>query len=281
MSNLAIVIMAAGLGSRFGGNKQLVEVGPNGEVFFDFAIADAVAAGADRVVLIVRREFAATVEEHVRAMHGPDLDVHLVCQDEADAPPRVKPWGTAHAILTAKDAVDRPFIVVNADDYYGVESYALVAEALRASSPNTAVLAAFELGRTLPAHGAVSRGVCAVTDGRLTRLVETHGIARTESGAIESTDPPSTLTDATPVSMNMWGFPVGLFAHLERMWGDFLAANAEEEKTEFLLPSAVAELRDAGALEVQVVTTTSDWIGVTNPDDLDPARATLAALRAR
>ena len=280
MSNLAIVIMAAGLGSRFGGNKQLVDVGPNGEVFFDFAIADAVAAGADRVVLIVRREFADTVEQHVRAMHG-DIDLHLVCQDEADAPPRKKPWGTAHAILTAKDAVDRPFIVVNADDYYGVESYRLVADALLDAGDRTAVLAGFELGRTMPVKGAVSRGVCAVTDGQLAGLVETHGIERVADGAIVSVDPPGTLTDRTIVSMNMWGFPVSLFGHLERMWGEFLAVHGTEEKTEFLLPSTVADLRDAGLLDVRVVTTESDWIGVTNPDDLEPARATLAALRAR
>lgn len=279
MSNLAIVIMAAGLGSRFGGNKQLVDVGPNGEVFFDFAIADAIAAGADRVVLIVRREFADTVEQHVRAMHG-DVDLHLVCQDESGAPPRAKPWGTAHAILTAKDAVDRPFIVVNADDYYGVQSYAQVADALQGAGDRTVVLAAFELGRTLPTKGSVSRGVCSVDGTVLTRLVETHGIERQASGTIVSTDPPSELTDTTPVSMNMWGFPVSIFGHLERMWGEFLAAHGSTEKTEFLLPSAVAELTAAGLLEVSVVRTDSDWIGVTNPDDLDPARASLAALRA-
>lgn len=279
MSNLAIVIMAAGLGSRFGGNKQLVDVGPNGEVFFDFAIADAIAAGADRVVLIVRREFADTVEAHVRAMHG-DIDLHLVCQDETDAPPRAKPWGTAHAILTAKDVVDRPFIVVNADDYYGVQSYAQVADALRDADDRTVVLAAFELGRTLPVKGSVSRGVCSVDGTALTKLVETHGIERVASGEIVSTDPPTALTDTTPVSMNMWGFPVSLFGHLERLWGEFLAAHGGAEKTEFLLPSAVAELAEAGELDVAVVRTDSDWIGVTNPDDLDPARATLQALRA-
>ena len=279
MSNLAIVIMSAGLGSRFGGNKQLVDVGPNGEVFFDFAIADAIAAGADRVVLIVRREFADTVEEHVRSMHG-DIDLHLVCQDEAEAPPRKKPWGTAHAILAAKDAVDRPFIVVNADDYYGVESYQLVADELREAGESTVVLAAFELGRTLPNEGSVSRGVCAADGHVLTKLVETHGIERNTDGVIISADPPGTLTDLTPVSMNMWGFPVSIFDHLERMWAEFLDAHRDTEKTEFLLPSAVAELMGAGLLEVKVAPTASDWIGVTNPADLDPARATLAALRA-
>lgn len=279
MSNLAIVIMAAGLGSRFGGNKQLVDVGPNGEVFFDFAIADAIAAGADRVVLIVRREFADTVEQHVRAMHG-DIDLHLVCQDEADAPPRKKPWGTAHAILTAKGAVDRPFMVVNADDYYGVQSYAQVAAALAGADRRTVVLAGFELGRTLPTKGSVSRGVCSVDGAVLTKLVETHGIERAASGEIVSNDPPGVHTDTTPVSMNMWGFPVEIFGHLERMWGEFLAAHSDEEKTEFLLPSAVAELTAAGEVQVHVVRTDSDWIGVTNPDDLEPARASLRALRA-
>ena len=289
MSDLAIVIMAAGLGSRFGGNKQLVDVGPNGEVFFDFAIADAIAAGADRVVLIVRREFADTVEEHVRAMHGP-IDLHLVCQDEAEAPPRKKPWGTAHAILAAASVVDRPFIVVNADDYYGVESYQLVADELRDAAEgdaaegdadnSTVVLAAFELGRTLPTVGSVSRGVCAADGEVLTKLVETHGIERNAEGIIISADPPGTLTDLTPVSMNMWGFPVSIFGHLERMWGEFLDAHRDTEKTEFLLPSAVAELMGEGHVKVKVVPTASDWIGVTNPADLDPARATLADLRA-
>jgi choline kinase len=295
MSNLAIVVMAAGMGSRFGGNKQLVDVGPNGEVFFDFAIADAIAAGADRVVLIVRREFADLVEDHVRTMHG-DVDLHLVCQDEADAPPRKKPWGTAHAILAAEHVVDRPFMVVNADDYYGVESYQLVADELRdavdldaadrdaadrdAADRSTAVLAAFELGRTLPTEGSVSRGVCAVDGNVLTKLVETHGIERNAHGVIVSADPPGTLTDRTPVSMNMWGFPVSIFGHLERMWGEFLDANRDTEAREFLLPSAVAELMGQGRLSVRVAATASDWIGVTNPADLDPARVTLAALRA-
>ena len=279
MSDLAIVIMAAGLGSRFGGTKQLVDVGPNGEVFFDFAIADSIAAGADRVVLIVRREFADTVEEHVRSMHG-DIDLHLVCQDETNAPTRKKPWGTAHAILAAKGAVDRPFIVVNADDYYGVESYQLVADELREAGESTVVLAAFELCRTLPNEGSVSRGVCAADGQVLTKLVETHGIERNTDGIIVSADPPGTLTDLTPVSMNMWGFRVSIFDHLERMWAEFLDAQRDTEKTEFLVPSVVAELMGAGLLEVKVVPVASDWIGVTNPADLDPARAALADLRS-
>jgi len=277
---LALVIMAAGMGSRFGGNKQLVEVGPNGEVFFDFAISDARAAGADRVVLIVRREFHDIVEKHVREFHGDDLDLHLVCQDESDAPPRTKPWGTAHAILTAASVVDRPFIVVNADDYYGTESYQQIAQAIAAAGPRTAIVAGFELGRTLPEKGAVSRGVLHVDgNGRLVRIVETHGIERRADGKILSEDPPGELTDTTPVSMNMLAFPPTLMDDLARMWPEFLAEHIDHPKAEFLLPTSVGELMAEGSLEVLMVPTSSDWIGVTNADDLEPARATLAALR--
>jgi NDP-sugar pyrophosphorylase family protein len=278
---LALVIMAAGMGSRFGGNKQLVDVGPGGEVFFDFAIADARAAGADRVVLIVRREFHDLVRDHVREFHGADLDLHLVCQDESDAPPRTKPWGTAHAILTAAPAVDRPFVVVNADDYYGVESYRQVADAITAAGPGTAIVAGFELGRTMPAKGAVSRGVLHVDgEGKLTQIVETHGIERHDDGTITSEDPPGVLSATTPVSMNMFAFPPSLMDDLARMWPAFLAEHRDHPKAEFLLPTAVGELQAEGRLDVRVVPTSSDWIGVTNADDLEPARATLAALRS-
>jgi NDP-sugar pyrophosphorylase family protein len=278
---LALVIMAAGMGSRFGGNKQLVDVGPNGEVFFDFAITDAKKAGVDRVVLIVRREFHDIVESHVREFHGDELDLHLVCQDESDAPPRAKPWGTAHAILTAAPVVDRPFIVVNADDYYGVESYREVADAMRAAGPTTAIVAGFELGRTMPEKGAVSRGVLHMDgSGRLTKIVETHGIARGDDGVIRSEDPPGELTDMTPVSMNMLAFPPSLMDDLARMWPIFLAEHRDHPKAEFLLPTSVGELMAEGRLDVRVVPTASDWIGVTNADDLEPARATLAALRS-
>ena len=278
--DLALVVMAAGLGSRFGGNKQLVEVGPNGEVFFDFAISDARAAGVNRVVIIVRREFADTVEAHVRKMHGDDLDLHLVCQDESGAPPREKPWGTAHAVLTTASVVDRPFIVVNADDYYGTDSYRQLAEACQGIGPRDAAVAGFELGRTLPAQGAVSRGVLHVEHGNLVRILETHGIERRD-GKIVSADPPGELTDTTPVSMNMFAFHQSIMDHLARLWDEFYAAHGNEPKTEFLLPTAVSQLMAEGHLTVKVVPTSSDWIGVTNPDDLESARATLAGLRRR
>jgi CTP:molybdopterin cytidylyltransferase MocA len=276
---LALVVMAAGMGSRFGGNKQLVPVGPRGEVFFDFAVEDSLAAGADRVVMIVRRAFADEVEQHIRGRYGADLDLQIVCQDEADAPPRAKPWGTAHAVLSAAGAIDRPFIVVNADDYYGVTAYAAVARVLEGITPDRAVVAGFSVGNTMPAQGAVSRGVCEVADGRLTTIVETHGIERRD-GVIVSADPPGTLPADQPVSMNMWGFHPSLLGHLATLWQEFLAARGHEEKSEYLLPGAVGELMARGVLAVQVVPTDESWIGVTNPDDLEPATTRLAELRA-
>ena len=276
--DLALVVMAAGLGSRFGGNKQLVEVGPTGEVFFDFAIADSVGAGADHVVLIVRREFERTVRDHVEARYGDAFRLSTVCQDEF-GPQRGKPWGTAHAVLSIAEVVDEPFMVVNADDYYGEKSYSLLAGSLLVAPPNTALLAAFRLGNTLPVHGTVSRGVCRVVGDRLASLVETHGIGRAADGQIVSTDPAGRHLDDTPVSMNMWGFGPELFTHLERYWREFYALHKDDPKTEFLLPTTVATLRDEGLLDVRVVHTDDEWIGVTNPDDLEPARLRLRELR--
>lgn len=278
MAELALVVMAAGLGSRFGGNKQLVEVGPRGEVFYDFAITDAVAAGADKVVMIVRREFEPQVRQHITGRYGDAFELVTVCQDEFGVQ-RKKPWGTAHAILAVAGAVNEPFMVVNADDYYGEKSYRIVAEALSVADDRTAVIGAFELGNTLPAKGTVSRGVCSVEGDRLVNLVETHGIERNAAGTIVSTDPVGSYGDKTPVSMNMWGFQPSLFGHLDRMWGEFFAAHKDDPKTEFLLPTSVATLRDEGKLSVKVVRTDDEWIGVTNPDDLEVARQRLAALR--
>jgi NDP-sugar pyrophosphorylase family protein len=276
--DLAVVVMAAGLGSRFGGNKQLVEVGPTGEVFFDFAITDAVGAGASHVVLIVRREFEKTVRDHIEARYGDAFRLSTVCQDEF-GPQRKKPWGTAHAVLAVADVVREPFMVVNADDYYGEKSYGLLAESLSVAGDDTALLTAFRLGNTLPDKGSVSRGICEVDGDRLVSLVETHGIERTSDGRIVSADPPGEHLDDTPASMNMWGFAPKMFEHLDRMWKDFYAKYKDDPKTEFLLPTTVAKLREEGRLDVRVVYTDDEWIGVTNPDDLEPARERLRQLR--
>lgn len=270
--------MAAGLGSRFGGTKQLAEVGPDGEAFLDFSIIDAVAAGVTKIVLIVRSDIEDDVRRHVARRHG-HLDVAFVRQDE-HGPARAKPWGTGHAVLTAAPEVPGPFIVCNADDYYGRSTYGAVAPLAAALPDDRALLAGFRMAHTLPARGEVSRGVCEVDDDRLTSLVETHGIGRRSDGSITATDPAGVLAEDTVSSMNFWGFPPRLFADLERGFDAFLAAHGHEEKAEFLLPTVVHDLMAAGELTVGVVPTAESWVGVTNPDDLAIARARIAELRA-
>ncbi|NNC79221.1 MAG: NTP transferase domain-containing protein [Acidimicrobiales bacterium] len=273
--NLSLVIMAAGLGSRFGGTKQLVDVGPNGEAFLDFAIADGRAAGCTRIVLIIRTDIEDDVRAHLERQYGSADDFVLVRQDDL-GPARDKPWGTAHAVLSTVDVVDGPFIVVNADDYYGPTSFQLAADALAAGDESTAALVAFQLAKTLPAEGGVSRGVCSVEDGMLLSITETHGIARSESGQIVAEDPPGELDDNTLVSMNMFGFQHTLFAHLQSQWDEFYAAHADEPKTEYLLPDVVDRLRSENEMQVVVPESTEEWIGVTNPHDLEVARGRLA-----
>ena len=290
-----LVVMAAGIGSRFGGTKQLASVGPDGEAFLDFAMADAVAAGADKAVLVVRSQIEDDVRRHVEARHSDQPpEIAYVCQDRG-SPPRSKPWGTAHAVLAAAPAVDGPFVVCNADDYYGPAAFSALASGIGTLAPDRAVLCGFRLDRTLPAEGAVSRGICTVSEGRLRDIVEHHGVARTPAPSpvhpsasdndrsapvrITAADPPVTLSADAVASMNLWAFSTAAFDWLEEGFARFLADHGRDESTEYLLPAAVAENIESGSLTVDVVTTDETWVGVTNPDDLHPARAAIAAMR--
>ena len=276
--SLTLVVMAAGLGSRFGGTKQLAVIGADGEAFLDFAINDALAAGMDRVVLIVRSDIEDDVRRHVEAQH-PDLNVAYVLQDR-HGPSRTKPWGTAHAVLTAAPEVPGPFCVLNADDYYGASTYVALADAAAELGDDRVLLAGFRLDQTLPEIGEVSRGICQVEGNALVSLVETHGIGRRDDGSITSTDPEGVLADDAVASMNCWVFPNNLFAHLEAGFETFLAEHGDEEKTEFLLPTVVNELKAAGVYRVEVVPTVEPWVGVTNPDDLEIARRRIHDVRS-
>jgi NDP-sugar pyrophosphorylase family protein len=261
-----LVVMAAGLGSRFGGTKQLARVGPNGEAFLDFAIADAAAAGADRVVLIVRSDIEADVQRHFeyRGQLPGDLDVAYVRQDE-HGPARPKPWGTAHAILSSAEAVAGPFVVCNADDYYGPTAYAAIAHAIHGMADNEAWLCGYHLDHTLPAEGTVTRGVCQVDGDRLTAIVEQEGISRADH----------TFPEDTLVSMNLWAFSSAFFDALRHGFARFLDQHRDNATAEYLLPHAVAAEMEGNRLTVGVVTTEETWIGVTNPNDLEIARAAL------
>ena len=276
--SLTLVVMAAGLGSRFGGTKQLAAVGRDGEAFLDFAIRDGLDAGVGRVVLIVRSEIEDDVRRHVDRHHR-GVGITYVRQD-ARGPSREKPWGTGHAVLTAAAEVEGDFIVVNADDYYGRSTYAALAAAAVDLPRDRALLAGFRLDQTLPDLGAVSRGICVVESGELVSLVETHGVVRQADGTIAATDPEGRLADHTVASMNCWVFPHRLFDELDRGFAEFLGAHRDEPEAEYQIPSVVHQLMATGEMTVGVVPTDEPWVGVTNPHDLEDARRRIAEVRS-
>jgi dTDP-glucose pyrophosphorylase len=282
---LTLVVLAAGMGSRYGGLKQVDPMGPNGETVLDYSVHDAVRAGFDRVLFIIRRDF----EEEFRAVVGARFEkrvrVDYVFQS-LDALPeghvlpagRVKPWGTGHAVWCAREALDGPFAVVNADDFYGANSFDRLAtflraaEAARSDIPEYAMVG-FRLANTLSEHGAVSRGVCAVdAEGRLTGVEEHTGILSAEVGPGLKYDP------ATIVSMNCWGFTADFLPRLDALWRRFIAANGASEKTEFYLPFAVDDLLRSGAVRVRVLLTDDQWFGVTYREDKPRVQAAIRAL---
>ncbi len=264
--------MAAGLGSRFGGVKQLAQVGPRGEALLDFSIGDAAAAGFGRVVMIVRTDIEDDVRAHLDRFWS-DHDIVFVRQDEL-GPPRTKPWGTLHAVLSAAGAIDRPFAVINADDYYGPSSFHLAADCLDGIAPGGGANVAFELGRTVPPSGSVTRAVTAVADGRLTEIVETEDCHRRPDGGFSAGG--RDVPGDTPVSMNLWCFHHQALDDFDRRWRAFLDLHAAEPKAECQLPTVVGELMAEDRLTVEVVASTEQWIGITNPEDFELAKAALA-----
>ncbi len=284
---LSLVVMAAGIGRRFGGDKQLVAVGPDGETFLDYAISAAVAAGTSKVVLVVRSEIEPAVRAHVDARHRglqrAGIEFAFVRQDEHPASTlnrRAKPWGTAHAVLAAAPEIEGPFVVCNADDYYGPVAMAALAAAAAGLGADEACLCGYRLSDTLSATGPVSRGVCRLTGDRLDSIVEHHGVTRQPDGTITAAEPATELSDDTIVSMNLWGFPRAALDWIGAAFERFLAAHGTDADAECLLPAVVADRMATAALSVKVVSTTEPWIGVTNPDDLEAARAALAGRHA-
>jgi UTP-glucose-1-phosphate uridylyltransferase len=273
-----LLIMAAGMGSRYGGLKQLDGVGPHGEVIMDYSIYDALRAGFGKVVFVVRRSFEQEFESFTRRFGG-KIKYEIVLQELENIPPgfactpeRTKPWGTNHAVMMAAPVINEPFAAINADDYYGVDSFRVMAAYLQsvAKEQNRYCMIGFHVGNTLSETGDVSRGVCHVNDANdLTHVVERHHIRR-ENGAIrfmDENDRPVTLAEDTPVSMNMWGFTPDYFAHSEGLFKEFLQANGQNPKAEFYIPSAVNELIQRRTATVRVLPTTSQWFGVTYRED--------------
>ena len=290
MSEPTLLVLAAGMGSRYGGLKQLDPVGPRGETLLDYSVHDAMRAGFDRVVFLIRRDIETDFRTQIGARYEGKIDVGYAFQQLDDlpgdyAPPsgRTKPWGTAHAIWCARKAIETPFVAINADDFYGGESFRRLGDFLRAADstgqPAQFAMAAYRLDKTLSEHGTVARGICQVSDeGLLLGVEEITDLARRADGAIASGE--RTFADDTPVSMNFWGFTPQIFPLLEKALRDFLAAQSGSEKAECYIPSAVADMIASGAATVRVLPTSSEWFGVTYREDRPRVVESIAKLVA-
>jgi len=284
-----LVIMAAGLGSRYGGIKQMEGVGPKGEILMEYSIHDALRAGFEKVVFIIKPEMREAVEELCGRYVSKKTEVAYAYQDYTSLPGwytvpegREKPYGTVHALLCAKDVVDGPFCVLNADDYYGVGAYKTIFAGLDTlSESGEATMVGYLLKNTVSLHGAVSRGLCTVESGRLTAVAETKEIQLYADGTIKDTRRDVVLDGDTVVSMNYWGFMPSIFPVMERYFEDFLRADTGKElKSECLLPVMVDDLKAKNALEVSVLESTDRWFGMTYRADREAVAEELKALHA-
>jgi hypothetical protein len=266
--------MAAGRGSRFGGMKQVAELGPSGESLFDYAVFDAARAGFEGAVFVVSEESRGAIEEHVAKGCGRHVEVNYVTQSAGDRP---KPWGTGHAVLCACSAVEGSFGVVNADDFYGRRSYELLADEL-AKPHEDHVAIGFRLRDTLSTHGGVSRGLCVVEDGYLTDIRELHDVELVD-GEIRSREGVP-LTGDELISANLWGFRPSFCSVLAAEFDRFRARVGDDPAAEFLIGDGIESLGRHGTARVRVVPTPERFLGVTYRDDVAGVRAELARLVA-
>lgn len=286
-----LFVLAAGMGSRYGGLKQLDGVGPSGETIMDYSIYDAIRAGFGKVVFVIRRDFETDFREKVLSKYRDHIPVEVVFQS-IDALPagfkapaeRVKPWGTNHAVLMGKDVIREPFLVINADDFYGRDSFAVIGRELSAATGRgNYCMVGFRVGNTLSESGTVSRGVCTTdAEGYLTGVVERTDIARRD-GKISFTGDDGqmeTTAETTPVSMNMWGFTPDYFEYSDDYFRHFLEKNIDNPKSEFYIPSMVNELLVTSRARVKVLDTTSQWFGVTYAEDRPSVIGKIARLVA-
>ena len=272
MKNVTLLIMAAGMGSRYGGLKQLDSVGPNGETIIDYSVFDAIRAGFTKVVFIIRRDFEQDFKEKITNKYKNKIQIEFAFQDIHDLPDgyicperRLKPWGTGHAILIARKFINEPFVAINGDDFYGLDSYKKVVNYYTKGGANFSIVA-YKLKNTLSRFGGVSRGVCDTNDKILSSVTENHNIQKNKNNEIIS-ELGTTFSGDEPVSMNYWGFMPQLFEYLLNSFKNFLDLNGQELKSEFLIPSVINELIEEGKEKVQVLETESSWFGVTFKED--------------
>ena len=273
-----LLVLAAGMGSRYGGLKQIDPVGPNGETIIEYSLYDAISAGFAKIVFVIRKSF----QEAFKNMIGDKLDCKAevkyvyqeldACLGNFELPGcRQKPWGTGHAILVAADVINEPFAVINADDFYGGNSYKVIARYLsEPSEKNDYCMVGYTLNNTLSEHGSVSRGVCRCNDNmKLQKIVEHTRIHKVNNKIVclDNKDGEKTLTGSEVVSMNLWGFRPSIFDHLKSLFAEFLVEKGTADKSEFYIPFAVDSLINDNLSSVKVLTSKANWFGVTFPED--------------
>lgn len=275
-----LFILAAGMGSRYGGLKQLDGLGPSGETIMDYSVYDALRAGFGKIVFVIRHDFEQEFRDKIISKYEGHVPVEVVFQDINTLPEgfnpnpeRSKPWGTNHAVLMGKDAIKEPFGVINADDYYGADSFRILGDFLRSveGKKNCYCMIGFNIENTLSENGGVSRGLCEVdANGYLTGVKECHGIERKDGKLIQVVEGENVpFPENASVSMNMWGFTPDYFDYSEKAFVEFLKEHGNDLKTEFYIPSVVNDLINDGTVTLKVEQTPSRWFGVTYAADRD------------
>lgn len=287
-----LFVLAAGMGSRYGGLKQLDGLGPNGETIMDYSIYDAIQSGFGKIVFVIRKDFESDFREKILSKYEGHIPVAVVFQSTDKLPEgytcpdeRSKPWGTNHAVLMGADAINEPFAVINADDFYGRNAYQVMAADLMRSRSGKGdySMVGFRVGNTMTENGSVARGVCQTKDGYLTDVVERTAISYDQNHNIVFTDENGviqTLQPATQVSMNFWGFTPDYFDYSAREFKKFLDKDINTPKAEFFIPLCVDSLIKSGEASVKVLDTDSKWFGVTYAADRQGVVEKLAALHA-
>ena len=285
-----LFVLAAGMGSRYGGLKQLDGLGPHGETIMDYSIYDAIRSGFGKVVFVIRHDFEADFRSKILSKYENHIPTEVVFQSINDLPEgytcpegRTKPWGTNHALLMGRNVINEPFAIINADDFYGQDSFRVMAEQLsKATGENEYCMVGFRIGNTMSKCGTVARGICETKDGYLTSVVERtaigykgEAICFTDENGVEQT-----LAPETPVSMNLWGFTPDYFKYSEEYFKRFLDANKDSLKAEFYVPLLINELVTSGKARVKVLDTTSKWFGVTYAADRPAVVEKFAELHA-
>lgn len=280
-----LVIMAAGMGSRYGGLKQLDPVGPNGETLLEYSIFDAIQAGFGKVVFVIRHDFENEFKEQVGSKFTDKIEVQYAFQSLEALPAefhvpkgRTKPWGTGQAVLACKDLINAPFCVQNADDFYGAAAYQTIAHGFQSLEPGESCMVGYRLKNTLSPFGSVSRGVCKIENGYLSEVNERTQI-ETNDGVIQfiENDAATDMTGDEIVSMNFWGFAPEFFQTLEEKFIKFLTAKGSELKSEWYIPDIVTRMMNNGETKIKILSSDAQWFGVTYPADRP---AVVAALKA-